>query len=99
MRTATSSAVVSHGFHSELLCELLCEFPWAFHIRGSLWVALRKHRVALPWRWVLRCPCLVFSATLLAVLGLIGIGVTSAPISLNTNFAPCLQELASHRKF
>ncbi|CAE7341838.1 PTCHD2, partial [Symbiodinium pilosum] len=53
---------------------------------GSLWVGLRKHRVGWPWRWVLRCPCLVFSTTLLAVFALIGIGATSAPISLNTNF-------------
>eukprot|EP00439_Symbiodinium_sp_Y106_P036328 s6179_g4.t1 len=52
----------------------------------SLWVSLRKHRVALPWRWVLRCPCLVYLSTLLAVFALIGIGVVSAPISLNTNF-------------
>ena len=40
----------------------------------------------MPWCLVLRCPCLVLSTTLLAVFCLIGLGVTSAPIVLNTDF-------------
>ena len=55
---------------------------------GSVWVGFKKYRVGMPWCVVLRCPCLVLSSTLLAVFGLIAVGVTSAPIVLNTDFAP-----------
>ena len=53
---------------------------------GSVWLGFKKFRVGMPWCLVLRCPCLVLSTTLLAVFGLIGLGVTSAPIVLNTDF-------------
>jgi len=52
----------------------------------SVWVGFKKYRVGMPWCVVLRCPCLVLSSTLLAVFGLIAVGVTSAPIVLNTDF-------------
>lgn len=52
----------------------------------SVWLGFKKFRVGMPWCLVLRCPCLVLSMTLLAVFGLIGLGVTSAPIVLNTDF-------------
>ena len=54
--------------------------------QGSVWLGFKKFRVGMPWCLVLRCPCLVLSMTLLAVFGLIGLGVTSAPIVLNTDF-------------
>ena len=54
--------------------------------QGSVWLGFKKFRVGMPWCLALRCPCLVLSMTLLAVFGLIGLGVTSAPIVLNTDF-------------
>lgn len=50
-------------------------------------MSMRKFRVGMPWCLVLRCPCLVLCGTLLGIFALIGIGATSAPISLNTDFA------------
>eukprot|EP00931_Biecheleriopsis_adriatica_P048929 TRINITY_DN28282_c0_g1_i1.p1 TRINITY_DN28282_c0_g1~~TRINITY_DN28282_c0_g1_i1.p1 ORF type:complete len:1528 (+),score=231.61 TRINITY_DN28282_c0_g1_i1:25-4608(+) len=52
----------------------------------SVWIGMKRPSIGMPWCMILRCPCLVIWTTLLSVLGLVAVGVTSAPIALNTDF-------------